>query len=75
MTLCETGTRALIGAVSGTTGTGELDWARKLLPLLDAAMLVLMDRGFDAGEFLAEVAATKAQCGGARTHADVRMMR
>ena len=61
MTLCETGTRALIGAVFGTTATGELDWARKLLPLLDATMLVLMDRGFDAGEFLREVAATKAQ--------------
>ncbi len=61
MTLVETGTRALIGAVFGTTATGELDWARKLLPLLDATMLVLMDRGFDAGGFLREVAATKAQ--------------
>jgi len=61
MTLVETGTRALIGAVFGTTATGELDWARKLLHLLDATMLVLMDRGFDAGDFLAEVAATKAQ--------------
>ncbi len=61
MTLCETGTRALIGAVFGATATGELDWARRLLPLLDETMLVLMDRGFDAGEFLAEVAATKAQ--------------
>ncbi|HEY7263970.1 MAG TPA: transposase domain-containing protein [Trebonia sp.] len=61
MTLVETGTRALIGAVFGTTATGELDWARKLLHLLDASMLVLMDRGFDAGDFLAEVAATRAQ--------------
>ncbi|HXZ72717.1 MAG TPA: IS4 family transposase [Streptosporangiaceae bacterium] len=61
MTLVETGTRALIGAVFGTTATGELDWARKLLHLLDATMLVLMDRGFDAAGFLAEVAATKAQ--------------
>jgi Insertion element 4 transposase N-terminal/Transposase DDE domain len=61
MTLVETGTRALAGAVFGTTATGELDWARKLLHLLDATMLVLMDRGFDAGDFLAEVAATKAQ--------------
>jgi hypothetical protein len=61
MTLAETGTRALIGAVSGTTATGELDWARELLHLLDETMLVLMDRGFDAAEFLAEVAATKAQ--------------
>jgi len=61
MTLAETGTRALIGAVFGTPATGELDWARKLLHLLDASMLVLMDRGFDAADFLAAVAATKAQ--------------
>lgn len=61
MTLVETGTRALIGAVFGTTATGELDWARKLLHLLDATMLVLMDRRFDGGQFLAQVAATKAQ--------------
>jgi hypothetical protein len=61
MTLCETGTRALIGAVFGTPADGEVRWARKLLRLLDASMLVLIDRGFDAGEFLAEVRATKAQ--------------
>ena len=61
MTLAETGTRALLGAVFGTTADGELAWARKLLHLLDASMLVLMDRGFDAGEFLAGVAAARAQ--------------
>jgi Transposase DDE domain len=61
MTLAETGTRALIGAVFGTTAIGELAWARRLLHLLDGSMLVLMDRGFDAGDFLAEVAATGAQ--------------
>ncbi|MCL2586248.1 MAG: IS4 family transposase [Streptosporangiales bacterium] len=61
MTLVETGTRALVGAVFGSTATGEADWARKLLHLLDATMLVLMDRGFDSGDFLAEVAATGAQ--------------
>jgi hypothetical protein len=61
MTLCETGTRALIGAVFGSPADGEITWARKLLHLLDATMLVLMDRGFDAGEFLREVAGTKAQ--------------
>ena len=61
MTLVETGTRALIGAAFGSPSTGELDWARKLLHLLDESMLVLMDRGFDAGEFLAGVAAAKAQ--------------
>ena len=61
MTLCETGTRALIGAVFGATADGELTWARKLLHLLDETMLVLMDRGFDAAEFLAQVAAARAQ--------------
>lgn len=61
MTLCETGTRALLGAVFGATACGEITRARKLLHLLDATMLVLMDRGFDAGEFLGEVAAAKAQ--------------
>jgi Insertion element 4 transposase N-terminal/Transposase DDE domain len=61
MTLAETGTRALVGAVFGSSGEGELAWARRLLHLLDSSMLVLMDRGFDAGTFLSEVAATKAQ--------------
>ena len=61
MTLVETGTRALIGAVFGGTADGELAWARKLVPLLDETMLVLADRGFDAGSFLAGVAATNAQ--------------
>ena len=61
MTLCETGTRALIGAVFGSPAQGELAWARRLLHLLDGTMLVLMDRGFDAGEFLGEVAAARAQ--------------
>jgi Insertion element 4 transposase N-terminal len=61
MTLVETGTRALIGAAFGTPAEGELAWARRLLHLLDESMLVLMDRGFDAGDFLAEVAATRAQ--------------
>lgn len=61
MTLVETGTRALLGAAFGSTATGELDWARQLLHLLDKTMLVLMDRGFDGGDFLAEVAGTGAQ--------------
>jgi Insertion element 4 transposase N-terminal/Transposase DDE domain len=61
MTLVETGTRALLGAAFGTTADGEITWARRLLHLLDATMLVLMDRGFDGGQFLAQVAATKAQ--------------
>jgi hypothetical protein len=61
MTLAETGTRALLGAVFGSQSDGEAVWARKLLPLLDATMLLLMDRGFDDGPFLAQVAARKAQ--------------
>ena len=60
MTLCETGTRALLGASFGTPGVGELAWARQLLHHLDQTMLVLMDRGFDAAEFLREVHATGA---------------
>jgi hypothetical protein len=61
MTLVETGTRALIGAVFGPPATGETDYARKLLHLLGPDMLVLADRGSGAGAFLAEVAATRAQ--------------
>jgi hypothetical protein len=61
MTLVETGTRALLGAVFGPGTEGETGQARELLPLLDQTMLLLMDRGFDGGEFLAAVAATKAQ--------------
>lgn len=60
MALVETGTRALIGAAFGTPADGETTWARRLLEHLDARMLVLMDRGFDAAGFLAEVNATEA---------------
>ena len=61
MTLVETGTRGLIGAVFGPTAEGETSYARQLLPLLDDTMLVLWDRGFDANDFLAAVAKTGAQ--------------
>jgi hypothetical protein len=60
MTLVETGTRALIGAVFGPPATGETDYARQLLHLLTGGMLVLADRGFDGAAFLAEVTATRA---------------
>ena len=60
MTLAETGTRALLGAVFGPLADGETDYARQLLHLLDETMLVLMDRGFDGAAFLGEVAATCA---------------
>ncbi|WP_324606705.1 transposase [Kitasatospora azatica] len=61
MTLVETGTRALIGAVFGTTSDGETAYARRLLHHLGPDMLVLWDRGFDANAFLAAVATTGAQ--------------
>ncbi len=61
MALVETGTRALMGAVFGPGTEGETGQARELLPLLDKTMLLLMDRGFDGGEFLAAAAATGAQ--------------
>ena len=61
MTLCETGTRGLLGAVFGPLSQYETAYARQLLPLLDASMLVLADRGFDADDFLAATAATSAQ--------------
>ncbi|VBA47302.1 hypothetical protein LAUMK13_05788 [Mycobacterium innocens] len=61
MTVVETGTRALLGAVFGPPSTGEIDYARALLPLLGTEMLVLADRGFDAEAFLVELAGTGAQ--------------
>lgn len=60
MTLAETGTRALAAAVFGPTGTGEIAYAEKLLAHLDASMLLLADRGFDAADFLAKAAGTGA---------------
>jgi Insertion element 4 transposase N-terminal/Transposase DDE domain len=61
MTLVETGTRALIGAVFGPPATGETDYAARLVHLLTPDMLVLTDRGFDAAAFLATIAAAPAQ--------------
>ena len=61
MTLVETGTRALIGAVFGPPATGETEYARQLVHLLAPDMLVLTDRGFDAAGFLEAVAAAPAQ--------------
>lgn len=61
MTVVETGTRALLGAVFGPPATGEIDYARALLGLLGPDMLVLTDRGFDAAAFLTELAGTGAQ--------------
>ena len=61
MTLVETGTRALLGAVFGPTAEGETSYARRLLHLLTPDMLVLWDKGFDGNDFLAAVTGTGAQ--------------
>jgi hypothetical protein len=61
MTLVETGTRALIGAVFGPPATGETDYAARLVHLLTPDMLVLTDRGSGAAAFLETIAAAPAQ--------------
>lgn len=58
--LCETGSRALLGAVFGPTSCGELGYAVRLLPLLKQDMLLLADRGFASDDFLTRAAATGA---------------
>jgi hypothetical protein len=60
MTLVETGTRALVGAVFGPTAETETGYASRLMHLLTADMLVLADRGFDHGAFLEKIEATGA---------------
>ncbi|MFD1277786.1 hypothetical protein ACFQ51_55075 [Streptomyces kaempferi] len=65
MTLVETGTRALVGAVFGPTAEGETGDASQLLRLLRPDMLVLWDKGFDSNAFLAQVTDTGAQVLGA----------
>ncbi|MEU6275240.1 transposase domain-containing protein [Streptomyces populi] len=60
MTLAETGTRALLGAVFGPSSTGEITYAARLVDRLDSDML-LADRVFDSGEFLAAVRTAGAQ--------------
>lgn len=61
MTLVETGTRALVGAVFGPTAVGETAYAQRLLHLLSPDMLVLRDKGFEGNDFLAAVTDTGAQ--------------
>jgi hypothetical protein len=60
MALAETGTRALLGAVTGTAADPETALARRLLHLLGPGMLVLADRAYDDAAFLAQVARTGA---------------
>jgi transposase IS4-like protein/DDE family transposase len=61
MTLAETGTRGLLGAVFGPAAAGERAYARSLVPLLGPGMLLLCDRGLDGDELLAAVIAAGAQ--------------
>src|SRR5262249_39772083 len=61
MALAETGTRGLLGATVGSAADrDETALATRLLPLLRPGMLVLLDRGFDAGWFFADITATGA---------------
>src|SRR4029434_8641376 len=56
MTLVETGTRGPLGAGLGfRVDRDEATLARRLLPLLHAGMVVLLDRAFDAATFLTEL--------------------
>ncbi|WP_329059214.1 IS4 family transposase [Streptomyces sp. NBC_01453] len=61
MALCETGTRGLLGAAFGPTSKGETHYTRRLLPLLNATMLLLADRAFAGNDFLVEAADTGTQ--------------
>jgi len=62
MTLIETGTRAVIDATLGSAAhRDEVGLARRLLGRLDATMLVLLDRAFDAAAFLDEIDRTGAK--------------
>lgn len=68
MTLVETGTRALLGAVFGPTTPGEVAYATRLVHLLSPDMLVLWDKGFDSNAFLTAVDATGARFLGRMTN-------
>jgi hypothetical protein len=54
------GTRTMIDAVFGPTGTGENRYARRLARSLHAGMIVLLDRGFDDTALIEQLAATGA---------------
>jgi hypothetical protein len=60
LALAESGTRVLLAATYGPSGTGEQTLARDLLPALGPGMLVLADRNF-ASFKLWRAAATGAQ--------------
>ena len=60
LALVACGTRTIIDAVFGPDSSGETTYAPRLLPSLRAGMLLLADRGFEAGTLLGRVAATHA---------------
>jgi hypothetical protein len=60
LALVECGTRAVLAAAFGPETTGELGYARHLLQVVDRTMLVLADAGFDAVEFLRDIATSRA---------------
>lgn len=66
--LCETGTRALLGAAFGPVAPAESVYAEQLLPLLDDTMLLLNDRGFPLDD-LAGGAPRTAEADSAVRHA------
>lgn len=58
--LVECGTRALIGAVFGSTAQGELAYAGRLTDRLRPGMVLLGDRNFDDATFIASTARSGA---------------
>jgi hypothetical protein len=60
--LVETGTHVIFAAEMDRYATAESVLAKRLLPRIDATMLLLADRLYAAYAFLAAVAATGAQC-------------
>ncbi len=60
LALAECGTRALLAAAHGPSGTGEQTLARDLLGALGAGMLVLADRNFASWKLWRAAAATGA---------------
>ena len=61
LALAECGTRALVAAVHGASGTGEKTLARELIGRLGEGMLCLADRNFACWELWRDAAATGAQ--------------
>ncbi|MBZ9640583.1 transposase [Streptomyces sp. PSKA30] len=61
LAVVECGAGAVLAAAFGPETSGELAYVRRLLNCLNASMLLLADAGFDAVDFLRDVAGTGAQ--------------